>query len=104
NGLLFEGDSTTPTRFKTAPTFVTNPFAEPGQTKRAASENDAGEHTADDLSPNMLRVMQTLQGLFPPQCKFASYRIDIKTVAADTSLQFIAPVPVCLIESNWKEF
>jgi Tfp pilus tip-associated adhesin PilY1 len=104
NGLLFEGDTDVTTRFKTAPTFVTNPFAEPGQTRNAGSQNDAGEHTADDLSPNMLRVMETLQGLFPPQCKFASYRIDIKTVAADTSLQFIAPVPVCLIESNWKEF
>lgn len=104
NGFLVEGESTTPIRFKTAPTFVTNPFAEPGQTQQTGSENDEGEHTADDLLPNMLRVMETLKGLFPPQCKFANYRIDIKTVAADTSLHHIAAVPVCLIESNWKEF
>jgi hypothetical protein len=102
NGLLFEGSSST--RFKTAPTFVTNPFAEPGQTMRTSGENEEGEHTADDLSANMIRVMESLKELFPPQCKFANYRIDIKTVAADTSLQFIAAVPVCLIESNWKEF
>ncbi|HEX2162431.1 MAG TPA: PilC/PilY family type IV pilus protein [Thermoanaerobaculia bacterium] len=104
NGLLFEGDSEVATRFNVAPTFVTNPFAEPGQTKDAVAGNEDGEHTADDLSANMVRVMESLKELFPPQCKFANYRIDIKTVAADTSLQFIAPIPVCLIESNWKEF
>lgn len=104
NGLLFEGDTDVASRYKVAPTFVTNPFAEPGQTKDTVDGNEEGEHTADDLSVNMLRVMESLKELFPPQCKFANYRIDLKTVAADTSLQFIAPIPVCLIESNWKEF
>jgi hypothetical protein len=104
NGLLFNSDSADAVRYNVAPTFVTNPFAEPGQSKQAGAANEEGEFTADDLSVNMVRVMETLKGLFPPACKFANYRVDIKTVAADTSLQFIAPVPVCLIERNWKEF
>jgi hypothetical protein len=103
NGLLFGEDSDDPVRYNVAPTFVTNPFAEPGQSKQARTSSD-DDRTADDLSVNMQKVMETLKELFPPQCKFANYRVDIKTVAADTSLQFIAPVPVCLIERNWKEF
>jgi hypothetical protein len=103
NGLLYDGEGDDPIRYNVAPTFVTNPFAEPGQSRQAGS-GGADDYTADDLSVNMMRVMETLKELFPAACKFANYRVDIKTVAADTSLQFIAPVPVCLIERNWKEF
>jgi hypothetical protein len=57
-----------------------------------------------DLSQFDRDVMETLRALFPSQCRFANYRIDVKTVAADTSIERIAPIPVCLIEKNWKEF
>ena len=33
-----------------------------------------------------------------------NYMVDIKTIASDTSLVCIAPVPVCLVTKNWKEF
>jgi len=104
NGLLFEGEDSV--RFKEVPTFVTNPFAEPGQTKRSSGEGDEDDDqpTADDLTEDLIKVMESLKTLFPSQCKFANYRVDVKTIAADTSLQFIAPIPVCLIERNWKEF
>lgn len=48
--------------------------------------------------------MESLKALFPKNCKFANYRIDVKTVAADTTIQFIAPIPVCIVDKNWKEF
>jgi len=48
--------------------------------------------------------MEELKTLFPNECRFANYRIDIKTIASDTGVVFIAPVPVCLMERNWKEF
>jgi hypothetical protein len=48
--------------------------------------------------------MNKLKTLFPRNCKFANYRIDIKTIAADTGVYLIAPVPICIIEKNWKEY
>lgn len=102
NGLLFSGD--TAVRYKEVSTFVTNPFAEPGQTKNEADDEPDSGPNADELTDDLIKVMDSLKALFPSQCKFANYRVDVKTIAADTSLQFIAPVPVCIIERNWKEF
>ena len=51
-----------------------------------------------------MAIMESLKTLFPTTCKFSNYRVDIKTIAADTSLVCIAPVPVCMIEKNWKEW
>ena len=102
DGLLYD-DSNNRVRTKVVADFVTNPFTEPGQTKQSGNANDTGP-TADDLTDNLKSVMESLKALFPAQCKFANYRIDVKTIAADTSLQFIAPVPVCIIEHNWKEY
>lgn len=56
------------------------------------------------LDDRMARIMETLKTLMPQNCTFANYRIDVKAVAADTRLQHIAPMPVCIIEKNWKEF
>jgi hypothetical protein len=83
-------------------TYVSNPFAETG-TSKDVDAGDDGE-TADDLSQRHLDIMESLKALFPTNCKFANYRIDIKTIAADTSLELIAPIPVCLVEKNWKDF
>lgn len=100
NGLLFSsGDRV---RFRTVANFVTNPFTEQSQTKK--SGGSGGERNADELTEEMIQVMESLKELMPPQCKFGNFRLDIKTIAADTSLQFIAPVPVCIIQTNWKEF
>ena len=104
NGLLVS-DSGADTRYRVLANFVTNPFAEPGATKRAAGTGSGSDqHNADELTPRLTQIMNGLKALFPANCKFANYRIDIKTIAADTSLEFIAPVPVCIIERNWKEF
>jgi hypothetical protein len=84
------------------PTYVSNPFAETG-TSRDPGDPGQGD-TADDLDDRLTDIMESLKGLFPSNCKFANYRIDVKTVGSDTSLQFIAPIPVCIIDQNWKEF
>ena len=81
------------------PHFVTNPFAEQGQTK---NESSGVEEICEDETK--MKIMESLKVLFPPTCKFSNYRVDIKTIAADTSLVCIAPVPVCMIEKNWKEW
>jgi Tfp pilus tip-associated adhesin PilY1 len=81
--------------------FVTNPFTEQRQTKNVTGTTTVKE-ICDD--PAKIAIMESLKTLFPPTCKFGNYMVDIKTIASDTSLVCIAPVPVCLITKNWKEF
>ena len=99
---LLEDEAGQAVRSVQTPTYVSNPFAETG-TNRDPDAGDDGD-TADDLDERLKNIMESLKGLFPTNCKFANYRIDVKTIAADTSLQIIAPIPVCLIEKNWKDF
>jgi hypothetical protein len=99
---LLEDDAGQSVRSVQTANYVSNPFAETGTSKGIDSGDDGD--TADDLSQRHLDIMESLKALFSTRCKFANYRIDIKTVAADTSLELIAPVPVCLIEKNWKDF
>jgi len=99
---LLQDDTGQDVRSIQTSTYVSNPFAETGSSKDVDAGDDGD--TADDLSQKHLDIMESLKGLFPTNCKFANYRIDVKTVAADTSLQLIAPIPVCLIEKNWKDF
>ncbi len=91
------------TRYREVSTLVSQPYTEQGTNNN--SPGDGGDD-ADfgDLTDFDVEVMDTLKGLFPTECHFASYRIDVKTVSADTSLQRIAAIPVCLIEKNWREF
>ncbi len=103
NGNAFMGEKQ---RFFNVSTFVTNPYTEQGQTR---NPEDTG-HDADDFGPvgsdeaqRLLGVMESLKSLFPGNCKFSNYRIDIKTISADTGVVFIAPVPICIIEKNWKD-
>jgi hypothetical protein len=104
NGLLIDtyGNSS---RFTQIRDFVTDPYTEQGLTKnpalaatttRNADQFPTGSHLAD--------VLKNLQKLFPPNCKFGNFRIDVKTLSSDTGVVFIAPVPVCIIQKNWKEF
>ena len=55
------------------------------------------------MSPG-ISVMNSLKKLFPLNCRFGNYRIDIKAISGDTGIIFIAPVPICIVEKNWKEF
>lgn len=91
-----------PTRFLEVNGFVTEPFTEQGQSKNATSDGDDSPN-ADELTLDEQEVMESLKSLFPDNCKFNNSRIDIKLFAADTRLQRVAAVPVCVIERNWKE-
>lgn len=103
NGDAFLKTSTgAASRFQAVSAFVTNPYTEPGQSPN--DPTDPGTPNSDTLNAAEIEVMNSLKGLFPLNCKFANYRIDIKTVAADLRLQRIAPIPICIIEKNWKEY
>lgn len=101
------GNAFMTSRYIQVSTFVTNPYTEQGQTRN----DELDTHDADDfgVDPNsdeakrLTNVMESLKSLFPSNCKFSNYRIDIKTISADTGVVFIAPVPICMIEKNWKD-
>ena len=86
-------------RYREVSTLVSQPYTEPGSNADAPpGEGDGTEF--GELTDFDLEVMETLKGLFPSQCRFGSHRINVKTISADTSLQRIAAIPVCLIEKN----
>jgi hypothetical protein len=90
------------TKFFMVSNFVTNPYVEQGATKNPSSSGTGTN--ADQLTTALTNVMEELKKLFPKNCRFANYRLDIKTISSDTGVVFIAPVPVCIVEKNWKEF
>ena len=100
-GTLFDPDTGTRVRNTEISSLATEAYIERGQTKNPAEE---GQPTSDALDANLERVMNELKRLFPQNCKFANYRLDIKTISATTGVVHIAPVPVCIIEKNWREF
>jgi len=77
---------------------ISDVFTEEGQTKNPGSQG------APDLTEAQGRLYEYLKSFFPANCRFANYRVDIKGVRADTGVELIAPVPVCVIEKNWKEY
>ncbi|MEO8094179.1 MAG: hypothetical protein ABI632_04505 [Pseudolysinimonas sp.] len=88
------------TRYVQKDNFVTNPFTEQAQTKNSS----ASDQTGQQLTADQQTLFEKLKTLFPSNCRFSNFRIDIKTVRADTKLVLIAPVPICIIEKNWKEY
>jgi len=92
-------------RYRSVKNLVSQAFAEPGANSEPPS-GDPGDppQEYDELTAFDLEVMETLKSLFPSKCRFANYRIDIKTITSDTAIERIAPIPVCLIEKNWIEF
>jgi hypothetical protein len=87
---------------QTIGTFTPPVFGELGQNKNPTP--GAGSTNIDTLNVDQTALMEKLKALFPRNCRFANYRIDLKTIAADTGVYLIAPVPICIIEKNWKEY
>jgi hypothetical protein len=89
------------TRFWLVSEFVTDPFVEQSATK---NRSDGGGSHSDELTATLREIMETLKGLFPDDCRFGNFTQNIKTIRSDTGVVFIAPVPICIVEKNWKEF
>jgi hypothetical protein len=81
--------------------FLSPAFAETSQTKNPGS--GSGGPTASDLPDNLSDVIEEIKKLLPNDCRFANYIINIKAVRDDTGIQFLAAIPVCTQETNWKD-
>ncbi|MGH9380564.1 MAG: hypothetical protein ACRD2Z_08125 [Thermoanaerobaculia bacterium] len=106
---VLEGFGGASSRSIAVDSLVSSAYAEPSPTVAAPGddEGDTGPVAPPDagqLDDRQQRILETLKSLFPASCTFANYRIDVKAIAADTRLEHIAPVPVCITQKNWKEF
>jgi len=98
-GLLFVSGSRT--RFRTVNDLVTAPFTEQGQTKNPPPGAPTG---ADDLPADQRKILEELKELFPERCKFPpGYRVDVKMRDSRGTIDWIAPIPLCVMETNFRE-
>jgi hypothetical protein len=100
-GYAVAAGTTTYTRYVTAPKFTTQPY-----TEQSATGNQGGGTgpNADQWTDELRLINAELKKLFPADCRFANYTLDIKTIRSDTGIVFIAPVPICIEGHNWKEY
>jgi hypothetical protein len=104
NGVLFD-ESDNRTRSKEIQTLVSRVFANPAGTRTEPGDAPPpGGEPPPGLSDNLLKVMDELKQLFPANCRFANYFTMLTAQVADTSVEEIAPIPICIIEKNWREF
>ncbi|MEO8275940.1 MAG: hypothetical protein ABI639_06940 [Thermoanaerobaculia bacterium] len=82
--------------------FTTPPFVEQSATKNPEDGN--GGPSADDVSPSLKLISEELKQLQSTRCRYANYTLNIKTIRSNTGVIFIAPVPVCIDPTSWKEF
>lgn len=88
-------------RYFTTSGFQATPFVERGAT---GNQPGGGGQNADQLSASLQLVREELKKLFPANCRFGNYTQNIKSLRQDTRVQFIAPVPICIEATNFKEF
>ena len=100
-GYAVAAGTTDYTRYVTAPKFTTQPFTEQSAT---GNQGGSGGNNADQWTDELRQINKELKGLFPSDCRFANYTLDIKTIRSDTGIVFIAPVPICIEGHNWKEY
>jgi len=90
-------------RYVSVSGLVSSPFTEQAQTKNPPP--DSNVDIIDDLSPHLKYVRDRLKQQFPENCTFPpGYRTDVKTRNSGTSIDFIAPVPLCVVEKAYREF
>jgi len=107
NGLLVPDPTNAPdtvARSTSVANFVTNPFTEFTTGNQAAGQGGTGGENADTLTAADKAVMDVIKKLYPSTCRFTNARIDIRTITADTKLQKLASIPICLSGHSWKEF
>lgn len=91
-------------RYFTTSGFQSAPFVERGATGNQSGSGSGGGANADRLTESLQLVRDELRKLFPPNCRFGNYTQNIKSLRQDTRITFIAPIPICIEATNFKEF
>lgn len=94
-------------RYIGVPDLVTRPWVEPGETYDTLPAGNPPPPPAEGIcdAEDLQAITQTLKDtIFPPACDFANYTLNIMTIRSETGVECVAPVPLCIIRRNWKEF
>jgi Tfp pilus tip-associated adhesin PilY1 len=90
-------------RFTEVPQFTTPLFVEQSATKNPEGGGSGSGH-ADVMTDALREIRDELKNLQPTRCKYANYTQNIKTIRSDTGVVFVAPIPICIDPTSWKEF
>ena len=102
----------TATRFRVVSNFVTNPYTESGTTKNPPSGGGGGGGGTGGGNPmsgsgcddaTQQEIVAAVKKLFPKGCKFANYTVRVNGLLQNTGQVCYATIPLCIVESNWKE-
>ena len=101
-GILADASGTTSRSIEVSG-LITAPFAEQSATKNPPDGSSAGGDP-NEITPELRRLMEELRALFPENCTFPpGHRLDIKVRNQNTGLTFVVPVPVCVIDTSFRE-
>ncbi len=90
-------------RYTEVAQFTTPPFVEQSATANPEG-GGSGEQQADKLTDTLKWIRDELKSLQPTSCRYANYTQNIKTIRSDTGVVFVAPIPLCIDPTSWKEF
>ncbi len=100
------GLSSNGARFRQVSDFVTQPFVESaGAAKGKPTDPSQPPEDQTACSDDELQALRnSLMADMPAECDFAQYSLNVMTLQSENGVQCIVPVPVCVIDRNWKEF
>ena len=90
-------------RYMTVGDLTTPPFVEQSATKNPEAGGGDATHAAF-ITESLGLIRDELKSLQSIRCRYANYTQNIKTIRSDTGLVFIAPIPLCIDPTSWKEF
>ncbi len=90
-------------RYTEVPQFTTPPFVEQSATSNPEGSSSGTQH-ADYITEALGLIRDELKTLQSTRCRYANYTQNIKTIRSDTGLVFVAPIPLCIDPTSWKEF
>ncbi len=89
-------------RFRTVGGFVSDPYAE---LSSAAEQGGSDGGDSDATGPEDIeKLREVMKSQLPRNCKFPNLSINIKALRADTGVEWLVPVPVCVQQGSWKQW
>jgi hypothetical protein len=82
--------------------FASSPYT---ASTSASGDADSGPATTDAFETAEIRAIRdSLESLFPPNCKFGAFGMRLAANLSNTAHFAIAEVPICIVSKAWKEF
>ncbi len=85
-------------RYRAVEGFVSDPFAEYTSTTGVDVAPDP------DTEVSLQEIEQKLKDLMPRNCRFPNVSINLKAQRSDTGMEYLARVPVCVEQRDWKQW